>query len=100
MIYLVHNLGKKVANMKRLEISTKQDIYQKSIAVQMTVGELIILKELSGGNNSKKISDKIKWETRHKDFAEAVVLQDMNTKLYKDLKDIAEKTFKESGEEY
>lgn len=76
----------------------KENIYNKKINIELTVGELVILKVLSGDSNSNKIANELKGiNSSHQEFAKEVDNNSLNTYLYSDLVSIHKSIFKREG---
>ncbi|UUV45979.1 hypothetical protein [Bacillus phage vB_BanS-Thrax1] len=73
--------------------NSKPDFYNQTVDIQLTVGELLILKTTMGNSNSRKFAEIV--DPSHGDFAGKVVKEDLTFMLFNELKDLLEQISKE-----
>ncbi|UUV46482.1 hypothetical protein [Bacillus phage vB_BanS-Thrax3] len=69
------------------------DFYNQTVDIQLTVGELLILKTTMGNSNSLKFAEIV--DSSHGDFVDKVVEKDLTFVLYNELRDLLEQVSKE-----
>lgn len=60
----------------------KPEFYSQTIDIQITVGELLMLKTAMGNSNSKEFAETVNG---HEDFVEKVVKEDLTFMLFNEL---------------
>jgi hypothetical protein len=71
--------------MKLVKILNKVRIYDEKINVEMTVGEIVMLRAISGNSTSYSVGERLLELGGHDDFARLVQTGDMNNKLFENL---------------
>ncbi|QOV08290.1 hypothetical protein Kirov_91 [Bacillus phage Kirov] len=72
--------------------NVKSDFYNQTIDIQITVGELLMLKTAMGNSNSKEFAETV--TSGHDEFKDKVVEEDLTFTLFNELSDLLQETVK------
>ena len=74
--------------MKLVKKLKEIDIYKEKVQVEMTVGELIMLRVMSGCTVSSNIKKRLEEIGGHHEFAQRIADENLNRELFENLKNI------------
>lgn len=85
--------------MKLLDDIKFEEVYDKKVQVELSVGEIFMLLTLSGNSNSNMIYNNVtdRYSNKHASFGKRIISEDLNDGLYNDLKSITENFLGEDG---
>ena len=80
--------------MKLVKKLKEIDIYKEKVQVEMTVGEIIMLRVMSGNVLSNHIKNRLEEIGGHHEFAQRIKDEDLNRELFENLKNLQDEVTK------